>query len=92
MIDQIMKLAATNANKQFEVLEQVSLNIANINTPGYKAKRFEQYLTPDGRLNGSVRVDTAQGNIMLTNNNFDFAIEGFGYVPVTQPDGTAALC
>ncbi|HEY9687801.1 MAG TPA: flagellar hook basal-body protein [Coleofasciculaceae cyanobacterium] len=90
MIDHIMKLAATNANKQFEVLEQISINVANINTTGYKTKRFEQYLTPDGRLDGSVRVDTAQGNLMLTNNKFDFAVDGFGYIPVTQPDGTVA--
>jgi flagellar basal-body rod protein FlgG len=90
MIDHIMKLAATNANKQFEVLEQISINVANINTTGYKTKRFEQYLTTDGRLDGSVRVDTAQGNLMLTNNKFDFAVDGFGYIPVTQPDGTVA--
>ena len=50
MFDAIIKVAAANASKQYEVLENVSLNIANYNTTGYKAKRFEQFITTDEAL------------------------------------------
>jgi flagellar basal-body rod protein FlgG len=90
MLDNIMKLAATNANRQFEVLEKIAINVANINTTGYKNKRFEQYLTNDNLLNGVTRVDVSQGAIRVTRRQLDVAVDGFGYIPVTQPDGTTA--
>lgn len=90
MLDNIMKLAATNANRQFEVLEKIAVNVANINTVGYKNRRFEQYLTNDDQLDGVTRTDLSQGSIRVTRRNLDVAIEGFGYIPVTQPDGTTA--
>jgi flagellar basal-body rod protein FlgG len=90
MLQQIMKLASDNGTKQFAVLEQVTNNIANLNTPGYKVRRFDQYLMPDGRLEGAQRVDTSQGAVMITRRELDIAIEGEGYFPVTQPDGTVA--
>lgn len=90
MLDDIMKLAATNANRQFEVLEKIAVNVSNINTTGYKNKRFEQYLTNDNQLDGVTRTDVSQGSIRVTRRSFDIAISGFGYIPVTQPDGTTA--
>jgi flagellar basal-body rod protein FlgG len=90
MLDYIMRIASINANKQFESLENISLNVANYNTTGYKAKRFEQYINSAGTLSGTVRVDTAKGDLMLTKNPLDIGVEGFGYIPVTQPDGTTA--
>lgn len=88
MLDAIMRLAAANASKQFQSLESVSNNVANINTTGYKAKRFEQYLTSDDRLEGIVRVDASQGQAMVTKRELDISVDGPGYIPVTQPDGT----
>jgi flagellar basal-body rod protein FlgG len=90
MLDYIMRVASANANKQFESLENISLNVANYNTNGYKAKRFEQYLTTAGTLGGTTRIDTSKGDIMATKNPMDIAVDGFGYIPVTQPDGTTA--
>lgn len=90
MLNQIMKLASENGTKQFEVLEQVTNNIANFNTSGYKVQRFEQYLTPDGRLEGAKRVDYSPGPIMVTRRDLDVAIDGDGFLPVTQPDGRVA--
>lgn len=90
MLDIIMKQAATNANRQFEALSSIATNIANINTTGYKNVRFEQYLTPDNRLDGLQRTDESQGSLMTTKRKMDVAVEGFGYIPVTQPDGTVA--
>ena len=90
MLDYIMRVASINANKQFESLENISLNVANYNTNGYKAKRFEQYLSSAGTLGGTVRIDTAKGDLITTKNPLDIGVDGFGYIPVTQPDGTTA--
>jgi flagellar basal-body rod protein FlgG len=90
MLDVIMQLAARNANRQYESLENVSLNVANYNTTGYKAKRFEQFLTIDNRLDGVSRVDAGKGDLMTTKRELDMGVEGFGYIPVSQPDGTIA--
>ncbi len=90
MLDYIMKLASTNANRQLEVLDHTTRNVANFNTTGYKNVRFEQFLTSDGRLDGATRTDFSPGPQMVTRRETDIAIDGFGYLPVTQPDGTVA--
>lgn len=90
MLDVIMRLAASNASKQFQSLDSIANNVANYNTTGYKAKRFEQFLTSDDRLEGIQRVDASKGQAMITKRQLDIAIDGFGYIPVTQPDGTTA--
>ncbi|MGE0201433.1 MAG: flagellar hook-basal body protein [Candidatus Melainabacteria bacterium] len=90
MIQNIMYHASDNALLQMGHLEKVTLNVANINTSGYKAQRFDQYLEPDGRLDGVTRTDTSQGELMTTNRKLDIAISGPGYLPVTQPDGRVA--
>jgi flagellar basal-body rod protein FlgG len=90
MFDSIMKLAAANAMKQTESLDSVSTNVANYNTTAYKAKRFDQYLTSDSRLDGTTRIDTSKGDMMMTKRELDIAVDGAGYIPVTQPDGSIA--
>jgi flagellar basal-body rod protein FlgG len=90
MFDSIMRLATTNATRQLQSLADVSVNVANMNTSGYKNKRFEPYLTADNRLDGVTCVDASQGDAMLTQRELDFAIDGPGYLPVTQPDGSVA--
>jgi flagellar basal-body rod protein FlgG len=90
MIHQIMHQAAANGLQQFAVLDQVAKNIANFNTPAYKGVRFEQYLMPDGRVEGAIRTDTSKGQPLITRRELDVAITSDGYLPVTQPDGTTA--
>src|SRR4051794_37342748 len=90
MLDYIIRAAAANSQKQFESLESVSMNVANYNTTGYKAQRFEQYLTNAAMLSGVTRVDTGKGDMLLTKNPMDIGVDGFGYIPVTQPDGATA--
>jgi flagellar basal-body rod protein FlgG len=90
MLDGIMRLAAFNANKQFQTLSDISINIANMNTNGYKRKEFEQYLNNDNMLNGVTRIDVGQGDHAITRRELDVAVSGTGYIPVTQPDGTVA--
>ncbi|MEB3287803.1 MAG: flagellar hook-basal body complex protein [Vampirovibrionales bacterium] len=90
MLDHIMQTAAFNATKQFESLEKVSQNVANMNTYGFKNVRFDQYLDASNQLNGTQREDYAQGSVQVTGRPLDVAIEGPGFLPVTQPDGTTA--
>jgi len=90
MLQHIMKIASDAANLQFNALDQVTRNVANINTSGYKNKTFEQYLRVDGEVEGVTRVDNEQGSILVTRRELDVAIEGNGYIPVTQSDGTIA--
>lgn len=90
MLQHILHLAADSAMIQFEQLDRISHNVANVNTSGYKNRRFEQYLQVDGVVAGVERRDTSQGSVMLTKRPLDVAIDGPGYIPVTQPDGTVA--
>jgi len=90
MFDEIMRLATRNAGMQMGTLDSIAVNIANMNTTGYKTKRFEQYLNNDGELGGVNRVDMSPGPLRITRNEFDIGVKGFGYIPVTQPDGTVA--
>ncbi|MFN8615337.1 MAG: flagellar hook basal-body protein [Vampirovibrionales bacterium] len=90
MLQHILATAADAANRQFEVLDRISHNVANINTTGYKVKRFEQYLRVDGEVDGIERTDTAQALLQMTKRPLDVGIEGAGYLTVTQSDGTQA--
>lgn len=90
MFSQIMQIAAANGSQNLNNLEQISINSGNLQTSGYKARRFETYLRPDGMVTGAVRVDTSQGQLELTSNEMDIAIDGGAYIPVTQPDGKVA--
>ena len=76
-----------NANVQFERLGYITNNISNQNTTGYKTVQFEQILTEDGYLDGVVRTDHRPSKLLITDNKFDFGINGQGYVPVTSPTG-----
>lgn len=74
-----------------------SNNIANINTPGYRAQNplFEEYITkPKGQTDPlSFTYDYAQydstkpGTQTLTGNNLDVALDGPGFIGVNTTDG-----
>ncbi|MGM9993577.1 MAG: flagellar hook-basal body protein [Candidatus Avigastranaerophilus sp.] len=86
-IQGIINKGVVNAELQFEKMGYVSSNAANYNTNGYKAVRFEQMLDENGYLRGYERTDFSPGAIQLTNRDFDVAIDGVGFIPVTSPNG-----
>jgi flagellar basal-body rod protein FlgG len=90
MLQSTIYTASQHGVQQFEVLEKVSRNIANLNTTGYKAQRFQQVMDIHGRVTGVVRTDTSPGMSVITRRPLDVAIEGSGYFMVTQPDGKVA--
>lgn len=86
-------------NAQSQQLSNISTNIANVNTTGFKAQatHFAMLLNRTDKLEKSFfSVDTVdfrqvdrQGNIATTNRTFDVAINGRGlFVTNTQVDGT----
>lgn len=86
----IINRGIVNAELQFEKMGYISSNVSNYNTNGYKAVRFEQILDENGYLSGVVRTDHSQGAIQRTSRDFDIAIDGTGYIPVTSPNGDVA--
>jgi flagellar basal-body rod protein FlgG len=90
MFQSVLKVIADNGATQLNHLDVAMQNLANVNTPGYKARRFESYLSEWGVLRGDTRYDTSQGPVQLTRRPLDFAIQGPGYFPVTSPDGQVA--
>ena len=83
----IINRGIVNAELQFEKMGYISSNVSNYNTNGYKAVRFEQMLSESGYLSGIERTDFTQGAIQRTARDFDLAIEGSGFIPVTSPTG-----
>ncbi len=75
------------ATTQFERLGQVANNIANFQTKAYKTTKFEQMMREDGYLTAVLRTDARQGSLLVTNNPYDVAINGHGYIPVISPEG-----
>jgi len=79
-----------NSNAMFESLGHITTNIANMNTNGYKAQRFETYMHVDGSMEGTLRTDYKTGGIVRTGRELDIAIDGPGFIPITNKDGNVA--
>ncbi len=78
-------------------LEIVANNIANMNTPGFRAQNslFEEYVAKTGGHNDSISLvnDSGQydvtkpGPVRSTESPLDVAINGPGFLGVNTPDG-----
>ncbi len=90
-------------NASAKNLDVIGHNIANANTTGMKAGRAEfaemyaSSLGAAGGSNGGIGVGIAtvsqlftQGNIKVTGNNMDLAINGEGFFKVALSDGSTA--
>lgn len=86
----IIRKSVNNVTNQWDKLGYVANNLANFNTRGYKAVRFEQMLKEDGYLTGALRTDYRQGSVQVTSNPYDVAISGPGFIPVFSPAGEVA--
>lgn len=76
-----------NMLSQYDRLDYATQNVANINTTGYKAVRFEDIIDTDGSVYGKERIDTKIGDYQITKNPLDVALTGAGYFPVTTKSG-----
>ena len=84
-------------------LDVIGHNIANSNTVGMKASRAEfaelyaSSIGTSGGVNSGIGVTVAkvtqlftQGNVTVTGNDLDVAINGSGFFEITQPNGGMA--
>ncbi|WP_066261149.1 flagellar hook protein FlgE [Hydrogenophaga flava] len=84
-------------------LDVIGHNIANANTVGMKASRAEfgeiyaSSINAAGSANAGIGVQVSavaqqftQGNISVTGNSLDVAINGNGFFELTMPDGSLA--
>ncbi|NMG17613.1 flagellar hook protein FlgE [Aromatoleum bremense] len=88
-----------------KALDVISNNVANSNTIGFKAGRAEFADVFAASFNGTggnsqvgigttiaaVSQNFSQGNVTVTNNPLDLAINGNGFFRVSAPDGTEAF-
>ena len=90
-------------NASSKNLDVIGHNIANSNTVGFKASRAEfaemvaSAIGSAGGNNAGIGVEVAavsqqfsQGNLTITGNSLDVAINGNGFFTLTLPDGTPA--
>jgi flagellar basal-body rod protein FlgG len=98
--------AASGMAAQQERLDALSNDVANANTPGYKARRVAfrdlVYESPGMAAGPTTRVGSGaaaavigatsdQGVLNQTGNPLDLALTGDGFFRVRRPDGTLAL-
>ncbi len=83
----IVRKASLNLTTEFDRLAYATQNVANANTTGYKAVRFEDIIDADGSVHGVERTDTKIGDYVQTNQPLDIALQGAGYIPVTTLQG-----
>lgn len=83
----IVRKASVNLTTEFDRLAYITQNIANSNTSGYKAVRFEDIIDADGSVHGIERTDMKIGEFRQTNQPLDIALQGAGYIPVTTLQG-----
>lgn len=98
MIDAIdAARAALHANQQW--LDSISANVANLNTPAYKAQGVEFRAAVAGGLDASANglvvatpraTDLSAGDIRQTGRELDVAIRGNGFLRVSDGDGGVA--
>ncbi|MBS0291668.1 MAG: flagellar hook-basal body complex protein, partial [Proteobacteria bacterium] len=90
-------------NASSKNLDVIGHNIANSGTVGFKASRTEFASMVANAIGtassgnagigvqvGAVAQQFTQGNISVTGNNLDVAINGNGFFKIQQPDGSAA--
>ena len=64
-------------------------NVANVSTPGYRARRAHQVESFGGGTEiNAVRRDESQGPLEATGRALDLAVSGQGYLAVDTPRGT----
>ena len=92
-----IEIMARAAISQINRLDCATNNIANVNTPGFKAERF-RFLkgstglgTEAGRSaqGPATTIDYSQGSIQKTDNVLDLAINGKGFFAVQTKEGDA---
>jgi flagellar basal-body rod protein FlgF len=99
-MEPILYSALTGGRGDFKKQELIANNLANVNTPGFKADMYHaqtMYMTrADGTqsnnghsfvVQGSNGIDFTPGEIMTTGRDLDVAIDGDGWMAVRDSQG-----
>jgi len=101
MID-ALHIAATGLRGQQQQIDTISNNVANLQTPGFKKSRLSFIDLAQVQSSGSGPVDSSKGagtkvaatlpdlgigDVKLTRNAYDFAIDGEGFFELQDMDG-----
>ena len=102
-MDPVLYSAVDGATNDLVRQDLIANNLANLNTPGFKADLYEaetMYLVDDNgfnQTNGQTfivqlpnAIDTTPGEIRTTGRELDIAIGGNGFIAVQAADGTEA--
>jgi len=88
----IFSIALTGLNASRNRMLTAANNLANLNTPGYKAQRADSAALPggNGAATDSVTFSPQTGALVPTNDPLDLAIAGDGYFQVADGAGGMA--
>jgi len=98
-MDRLIYTAAAGARALVQRQDGIANNLANANTPGFRADQVAFRAVPvrgEGAptrvvsLEASAGYDDSSGPIEQTGRNLDVAVMGKGYLAVQAPDGTEA--
>lgn len=98
-MDRMVYLAMTGAKHAFEAQRVNNHNLANVNTPGFRADLQSLQSRPMSGPGHPARVyseavgmgaDLSQGPLVSTGRELDIAIKGEGWIAVQAADGTEA--
>jgi flagellar basal-body rod protein FlgG len=94
-ITQILHLSRSGMLARLNSLDNVSNNLANVNTVGFKTSRLNFQETLTRAVLGGVATETTQhlhteGSFLTTQDPLNMVIDGDGYFSVRLADGTTA--
>lgn len=98
-MDRLIYTAAAGARALTQRQDGIANNLANANTPGFRADNVAFRAVPvrgDGEqtrvvsLEASAGYDATSGPIQQTGRSLDIAVMGKGWIAVRAPDGTEA--
>lgn len=98
-MDRVIYLAMNGAKSMFDRQAQVTQNLANVSTAGYRAQTTAFRALPvegPGAKTRTFVVDSTTGTdfsfgpMRMTGNIYDVAVQGKGYIAVRGPDGREA--
>lgn len=98
-MDRLAYLASAGAKQLLHRQETIAHNLANVNTPGFRADLDAFRAVPVQGAGPATRVfvaestpgfDTTPGTLQATGRNLDVAIEGEGFMVVEARDGSEA--
>jgi flagellar basal-body rod protein FlgG len=81
-------VAVSALRAAFDRQANTANNLANVSSPGFKARRVHQQDTLDGGVRtAAVQRDLTQGPLETTGRALDVAVSGPGYMAVDTPKG-----